>query len=139
MTMLAQYAAARTALAEATRIDQVLSLRDETAHVKLYARQIRDRTLLADATEFQMRCERRLGVLLEALEEAGQLARRGGQRKAAAEGETPPARLKDIGVDLKLSAKARQAAALRDDTFEDIVTGMREKLASPATPSWSTR
>ena len=55
MTTLAQYERARAALAEATRVDQVLPILDEVAHVRLYARQIQDRALLADATEFQMR------------------------------------------------------------------------------------
>jgi len=128
MTMLAQYERARAALAEATRVDEVLSIRDELAHVKLYARQIQDRALLADATEFQMRAERRLGVLLSAAREAGALADKG--RRPAGDDTTAPATLKEIGVAPKLSAKAAKTASLAEDLFEALVSDTRERLAS---------
>ncbi len=129
MTALAQYEQARAALAEAVRIDQVLSIRDELDHVKLYARQIQDRELLADAAAFQLRAERRLGQLLLAAREAGQLAEKGRRPKAAAD-ELQPATLKDIGVDFKLSSKAAKAAALADEAFEDLVEATRERMAA---------
>ncbi len=132
MTMLAQYEVARAALADATRVDEVLSLRDEMAHVKLYAQQIKDRKLMADASEFQMRVERRLGILLIAAKEAGELNVEG-RPKALSEtlaGATPPATLKDIGVDKKLSSKAQRAATMAEDEFETIVGDMRMKMAS---------
>lgn len=126
MTLLVQYDRARIALAEATRVDQVLAVRDELAHVKLYARQIRDRALMADAAAFQMRAERRLGELLIAAREAGQLVDKGRRGK----GEDTVATLSEIGVDKKLSASAARAAALEDDAFEALVEDMRDKMAS---------
>lgn len=129
MTMLAQYERARAALAEATKVEQVLSIRDELAHVKLYAKQIRDRALLADATEFQLRAERRLGVLLVAAKEAGQLADRG-RRKAETADSEPPATLDEIGVDRKLSAVAQRHAALSDDDFDHVVQATRERITA---------
>lgn len=127
MTMLAQYERARAALAEATKVEEVLSIRDELSHIKLYARQIRDRALLADATEVQLRAERRLGVLLAAAREAGQLAERG-RRKAEAIASELPATLDEIGVDRKLSAVAQRHAALSDDDFDRIVQATRERV-----------
>lgn len=124
MTMLAQYAEVRAKLADATRIDQVLPLRDEIEHIKLYARQIRNRELMAEASAFQMRVERRLGILLQAAKEAGELADRGGRKAAGV------ATLKDIGVDPKLSAKAQRAAALDDTQLEEIIVATRERIAS---------
>lgn len=124
MTMLARYETARAALAEATRIEHVLPLKDEIEHIKLYAKQIRNRALMAEASAFQMRVERRLGILLEAATEAGELADRGGRKAAGV------ATLKEIGVDPKLSAKAKRAAALGEPEFEAIVVGMRERMAS---------
>ncbi len=131
MTMLAQYERARAALAEATKVEEVLSIRDELAHVKLYARQIRDRALLADASEFQLRAERRLGVLLAAAKEAGQLVERG-RRKLAAEAKPDdvPATLEEIGVDKRLSASAQKQAALSDVDFESAVQATRERVIS---------
>lgn len=131
MTTLAQYDRARLALAEATKVDQVMSVRDEIEHVKLYAKQIRDRTLLADASVFQMRVERRLGELIEAAREVGQLVAGKGRRKVAESGEDLPlATLAEIGVDRKLAAKAKTAASVDEDEFEAIVLETREKMAA---------
>lgn len=129
MTMLLQYDRARTALAEAATVTQVMSIRDELAHVKLYARQIQDRALLADASAFQMRIERRLGELLTAAKEAGQLNDRGRAKNAQGD-EAAPATLKEIGVDKKLSQKAQRAASVPEDDFETMVAAMRERMAS---------
>ncbi|WP_247541723.1 MT-A70 family methyltransferase [Bradyrhizobium sp. 168] len=125
MTQLAAYDRARVALAEATRVDQVLSIRDEMQHVKLYARQIQDKALLEDAIVLQTRTERRLGVLLAAAKEAGQIAE-GRKRKDDTEGERVT--LTEIGVDRKLSARAQKAAALDDEHFERLIESTREKV-----------
>ena len=132
MKLLAQYDRMLAALGEAlqaTRVDQVLASRDELEHIKLHARQIQDRTLLADATEFQMRVERRLGALLAAARESGNLVEKG-RRPKAIEGEQTPATLSDIGVDKKLSMKAQRAALMPDEQFQDAVAEMRQRMAS---------
>ncbi|UFW75171.1 MT-A70 family methyltransferase [Bradyrhizobium sp. WU425] len=125
MTQLAAYDRARVALAEATQVNEVLSIRDEMQHVKLYARQIQDKALLEDAIVLQTRTERRLGVLLAAAKEAGQIAE-GRKRKDDTEGERVT--LTEIGVDRKLSARAQKAAALDDEHFERLIEHTREKV-----------
>jgi N6-adenosine-specific RNA methylase IME4 len=125
MTQLAAYDRARVALAEATRVDEVLSIRDEIQHVKLYARQIQDKALLEDAIVLQVRTEQRLGVLIAAAKEAGQIAE-GRRRKNEPEGERVT--LTEIGVDRKLSARAQKAAALDDADFERVIENIREKV-----------
>lgn len=133
MSMLAAYDRAHAALVAAlqsTHVDVVLASRDELEHIKVHLRRLQDRELLAAATEFQMRVERWLGVLLLRAKAAGHL-REGRPSKAAAHaGEIPPARLKDIAVDKKLSMRAQAAAAMHDDAFEAIVSDMRTKTAS---------
>ncbi|MCK1583234.1 hypothetical protein IVB03_27650 [Bradyrhizobium sp. 168] len=94
-------------------------------HVKLYARQIQDKALLEDAIVLQTRTERRLGVLLAAAKEAGQIAE-GRKRKDDTEGERVT--LTEIGVDRKLSARAQKAAALDDEHFERLIESTREKV-----------
>ena len=42
MTSLALYEKARAALAKATRIDEVMEVKVEVEHIKLYAKQIKD-------------------------------------------------------------------------------------------------
>ncbi len=129
MSLLAAYDRARAALAEATEIGEVLAINVELDHVKLHARHIQDRMLLSEASVLQMRAERHLGRLLDQAEAAGLLAPRGRQPRAA-EGTTPPATLKEIGVTPKLSMKARKAAALDDEAFEAIAEGARERIRS---------
>lgn len=127
MTLLAAYDRARVALAEATRVDQVLSIRDELAHVKLYARQIQDKALLEDAIALQIRTEHRLGILLAAAKEAGRIAR---GPKPKGEDAAEVVTLKEIGVDRKLSARAQKAAALDEDELEQVIATARDKIRS---------
>jgi hypothetical protein len=134
MTMLAQYDRARTALAEATSVTAVLSIRDEVEHIKLYAKQISDRALLADAAAFQMRVERRLGVLLAAAKESGQIVE-GRPKKTAPENPSekegfPRVTLAEAGVDYKLSARSQNAASISELAFEAMVNATRERVIS---------
>ncbi len=132
MNMLASYDRAMSALAvalQSTRVEVVLASRDELDHIKLHAKRVRNRELLADATEFQMRVERWLGVLLQKAQDAGHLAEKGGRPKAD-HGMPAPATLKEIGVDRKLSMKAKAAANLQADAFEEVVQGMRQRMAA---------
>jgi len=134
MTTLAQYERARAALAEATRIEQVLPILDEVEHVKLYARQIADRELLAEASVFQARAERRLGIVIAAAKEAGHF-RQGKRGKSTAE-ELSRATLEEVGVDKKLSSRAQKAASISERAFEAMMTARREQvLAGKAIPA----
>lgn len=130
MTTLAQYERARTALAEATTINEVLPLLDEIEHVKLYAKQISDQELLADANSFQMRAERRLGIVIAAAKEAGHF--REGRRKKNGTGTEPfpSATLAEVGVDKKLSARAQKAGGIAEQAFEEMVKRTREHIVS---------
>lgn len=107
------------------QVDVVLKSRDDLEHIKLRAKQVRDRALLADATEFQMRVERWLGELLEVAQNAGHLCKRGGGRSKCA-----PPTLKDLGIDAKLSMKAKCAASLDEDSFAATISDMRARIAS---------
>ena len=108
------------------------AIRDELAHVKLYAKQIKDRALLADATIFQMRAERRLGFLLDEGRKAGLIATSGQRRQAkdAPPDLARPATLEEIGIDKKLSAKAVKAAAFEETAFDDLLEAVRERIQS---------
>ncbi|MCK1693693.1 MT-A70 family methyltransferase [Bradyrhizobium sp. 144] len=125
MTQLAAYDRARVALAEATRVDQVLSIRDELQHVKLYARQIQDKALLEEAIALQIRTEHRLGILLAAAKKAGQIAE---GRKPKDGAGADRVTLSEIGVDRRLSARAQKAAALDTDELEQVIESAREKI-----------
>jgi hypothetical protein len=117
---------------ESREVGIVKASLDDLELIKVRAKQVRDRQLLADATEFQMRVERWLGALLQAAKNAGHL-REGRPAKPLAEtlaDAPPPASLKDIGVDKKLSMKAQRAAVMAAEDFEAAISAMRERMAS---------
>jgi len=128
MTSLVQYDRLCAALAEATRVDLVTPVLESLEHLKLHARRVQDQTLLANASELQMRAERRLGELLKAAKAAGQLKDGVGKRKANGSGENHLATLDEIGVGKKLSVRAQQRAALSGTAFEATVTAARERI-----------
>lgn len=130
MSTLAQYDRARAALAQAVQIDDVIPLLDEFELAKLRAKQIKDQALLADATEFQLRAERRLGEIITAAKAAG-LFRQGRQPEKKSNGdfiERPT--LTEAGIDTKLSSRAQGRASISEQAFENMVNATRERIAS---------
>ena len=131
MTTLAQYDRARAALAEATRIDEILPLRDQMQHIKLHARHVQDRELMADATEIQIRAETKLGLLLKEAKKAGLLKasrpkKVDPKKPADADGFT----LKEIGVTEKLSSTAQKKASITEQALEAMISGIRARIIS---------
>lgn len=125
MNMMVHYDIAMKALSTALSsedVSVVLKSRDDLELMKLRAKQVKDRRLLADATEFQMRVERWLGKLIVSAKDAGQIAE-GRPRKDA-----NCITLKEIGIDAKLSSKAQRAAALNDSSFNVSVSDMRSSI-----------
>ena len=75
---------ARTALAEARTLGEVKAVRDQGHAAIHWARSRRDIGLDAqnDAAEIVLEAERRLGAMITAMQESGELASRGGDRKS---------------------------------------------------------
>jgi hypothetical protein len=126
MNAMVRYEAARSALAEARRVDEVKDIRDKAEAVRCYARQAKDRQLEVDAVEIRVRAERRLGELLREGRQAGVLASHGGGRpRKGADPALSKTTIKKIGIDRKLSARAGRLADIPSDRFEQNLQNWR--------------
>jgi K+/H+ antiporter YhaU regulatory subunit KhtT len=72
VTQLVKYDAAKKALAEAKRVDEVLKIEELAKRMAAYARQAKDTQMIQDATELRQRAERRLGQMLEEAKQKGE-------------------------------------------------------------------
>ena len=118
---LALYKAARTALADAHRIDEVKSLRDKALAMASYAIMAKDTELSRFATEIRLRAERRLGELMA--EQKATVGLNPGTRPSRKHGGSmtdPPSipTLASQGIDKHLADRARKAAAMPDAQYE---------------------
>mgnify|MGYP001619696106 CR=1 FL=1 len=133
MTALLKYDTARAALAACVRVDDVLRIKNNAERMKLYARQAKDKELLANAAVIQARAERRLGEIIIKAKEAGQIAEgrpRKDEENRPGAGQFSRVRLEEIGVDRNLSAKAQKSARISERAFESMVEGMRGRILS---------
>lgn len=129
---LTKYDAACHALAECRTVDEVLQVRDLAERRRLYARQAKDRTLLADATVIQLRAERKLGEMLGEASESGQLARGRPKIKCSEQEQLSRITLKEIGIDRKLSMRSQKTASISERAFEAMVQNMHDKIINGA-------
>jgi hypothetical protein len=108
-TDLVRYDAARRALAEAVRFDDVKAIRDKTVAVQIYAKQAKDRSLIEDATEIRMRAERRAGELLREMQKnRGAVPGKTGRKGKPVLDSTPT--LSDLGINKSQSSRWQRLA-----------------------------
>lgn len=128
MTALTLYETARSALAEARRIDEVKEILDKAEALRAYGRMANDTTLEIDAAEIRLRAERRLGGLLAEEKRTGRLT--SGRPVENGSSEQPlRVKLTDLGIDRKLSSRAQRTAGIAERAFEAMVTNMRTRMA----------
>jgi len=84
----------------------------------------KDPELVNHATEFKLRCERRLGEML-----TGEIQRGGHNKKQS---NTPMTLLADFGIDRNLSSRAQRIASVPEDKFEAVIGQLRWVTSMPA-------
>ena len=114
---LVRYNAARRALAEAHRVDEVKDIRDKALAMKAYALQARDGSLLRMATEIKARAERRAGVLLREMPK--QAGARGTGKKV--ESTRVDSTLKGLGISKDQSSDWQKIANIPEAKFEQVL------------------
>jgi hypothetical protein len=122
MMQLIHYDAAKLALMEAVKFDDVLAIKDVAKHAELYARQARDTELIERATEIKVRAERRAGQMLAAAKESGDLRGKGNPQLSQA----GTFGLADIGITKNESSRWQKLAAVSESQFEQAVSAAKE-------------
>jgi hypothetical protein len=135
---LVKYEAARRALAEAHRVDEVKDIRDKAVALEAYARQAKDTEMLKHATEIRLRAERRAGELLTQMpkHQGGRPEKTAPERGAVSDVEVArPMTLAEMGVTDNQSSKWQKLASLSDDKFEVRVDHAKARVEGMTTSS----
>jgi hypothetical protein len=131
MTNLVKYDAACRALAEAKSVDEVKGIHNEAAALAAYARQAKNKDLEANAMKIRMRAERRIGELIKSQSETVGLSKGGRPPKTGlSENPVSKATLKETGIDKNLAHRARSAAAVPEEKFDEIIEESATRLKS---------
>lgn len=127
MTTLAQYERARATLAEIRTLPEAVNFVQGMEHLKLHARQVNDRVLMAEAAEIQFQAEVKLGELLIETKNEGHL-REGRPKKN--DTDSASFSLKDIGLTARQSSAAQQKASISDMARLSMIERMRNRILS---------
>jgi hypothetical protein len=123
---LVTYDAAKTALANAVKVDDVKTLRNKAHAIAAYARQAQDSELLAWAVEIKVRAERRAGELLREMPKHTGAKGIGPIAVPKSDRNAPPT-LTALGISKTQSSLWQRVAALPGPLFEQRVAQLQAR------------
>lgn len=126
---LVKYEAARSALAEARRVDEVKHIRDATMAAALYARQAKDTEMERMASEIRLRAERRAGEMLRESARVGARQPRAHPKAESKRNDSAP-RLRDLGISKDQSHQWQKLAAIPEAEFEKRLAQATEPVTT---------
>lgn len=123
--LLATINKAKTELAKASSLTEVLEIRDKAEAIRVYAKAASDSLEAQNkAAEIKLRAERRAGELLAAMEKRdGGHAMKARSQDAT---EVPPS-LDDLGINKTQSSRWQKEAEVPEDKFEEYVNECQEQ------------
>lgn len=124
MTALVRYDAARHALCEARKVDEVVDIRDKAEALRLYARQQHDVELEQWVSEIKLRAIRRIGEISRELEK-GPSGRASVSLPTAGKSKTET--LKSAGISTSAAHRAEQLASIPTKQFEQCLEQAKAK------------
>jgi hypothetical protein len=137
---LVRYEAARTALAECHRVDEVKDIRDKAEAMAAYARQAKDQEMILWATEIKVRAERKAGEMLTEMARTGERAVQGdgpkfdrGNSSIAELVTDRPKTLEELGVSKRESHRWQSLASMSDEHFETAVATAKDTAGQVTT------
>jgi hypothetical protein len=124
---LARYDAARKALDEVLRIDEVKKIRDLAVAAQVYAKQAKDKELIDRATDLRHRAEIKAGETLKKMAEDKERHSGRGHNAVELHQVTPPPTLADLGITKAESFRWQQLAALPEKEREEKISKAKHK------------
>lgn len=123
ITGLVRFDAAKAALEVATRVDEVLEIRNQAEAMRVYARQAHFSLKMQNqCCELKVRAERRAGELLGEMD----LDKGGRPNKNLSQTASGLFKLDDIGIDKDQSSRWQAIASIPKETFEYHIKGTVE-------------
>lgn len=121
----ALYERARNALSLARSVDEVATIRNLALAQATYALLAKDTTMLEDAREIQLRAERCLGQMMAQQPKAPA----GRPKIGLPQNPITAPTLAQAGIDKNLAHRARAAAAVPEEAFDDRIASARAQAA----------
>lgn len=123
---LVKLSAARRAIAQAKTIDEIKEIRDKAEAARQYVKK-RNMGLDAqnDIAEIVIEAEARAGQIIKEMQESGELAKRGGDRKSKTQDGC--LKIEDLGIDDHQAVRWKLTDEVEPSKREDYYTAQREK------------